>query len=205
MAPSNARAVKGWHLPDVAPSLAPSLLAPALAPAPTPIRFPLKVSGPGCHPVPHAPLLKNLLAYWERQRGARVMPARRDIDPAQIPRLLPFVFMVDVASDPLDLSYRLLGTGIVRRSKGDYTGQRLRDLPSQAPPSQIWNLYTAAAIQRSPQALFVPLIGHPHAHVEILAMPLSSDGHDVDILLGGVSFDLVYCPQGDPDEPKPAG
>ena len=125
------------------------------------------------------------------------MPSRRQIDPLDVPRHLPFVYMVDVHHEPFDLVYRLLGTGIVGRSAGDYTGRPLRDLPSQAPPSQIWSLYEATVMHQSPQALFVPLISDPEAHVEMLAMPLSSDGHRVDILLGGISFDLVHRPYGE--------
>lgn len=157
-------------------------------------RQPVTVMGTGFHPRPGAALLGHLLTYWEATRGDNPMPARQDIDPMAIPKILPFVFMIDVRRDPFDFVYRLIGTGIVARSRGDYTGRPLRDLPCQAPPSQIWSLYENTVLEQSPQALFVPLITDPNAYVEILAMPLSSDGHKVDILLGGISFDLIYRP-----------
>lgn len=179
---------KGWLSTDESPRLSTPADQAGVS---------LKVNGPGFHLIPCAALLRDLLSYWENQRTDRLMPARRNVDAADIPTLLPFVYMVDVDMDPIDFTYRLMGSGIVARSKGDYTGLRLRDLPSQAPPSQIWSLFEAAVIHQSPQALFVPLIAHPNLHVEMLAMPLSCDDHRVDILLGGISFDLIYQPYDD--------
>ena len=156
--------------------------------------FSLKVNGPGFHLIPCSAHLRTLLAYWEERRGDRLIPALKSIEPDDIRALLPIIYMVDVSLEPLDLAYRLLGSDIVSRSQGDYTGQRLRDLPSQAPPSQIWRLYESAVVHQSPHVLFVRLIDHPSLHVEMLALPLSCKDHRVDTLLGGISFDLVYRP-----------
>ena len=156
--------------------------------------FSLKVTGPGFHLVPCSADLRGLLSYWEEQRGERVIPSMPSIDPDDIRPLLPIVFLVDVSLEPFDLAYRHLGSDIVSRSQRDYASERLRDLPSQAPPSQIWRLYESAVLNQSPHALFVPLINHPSLHVEMLAMPLAYKDHRVDTLLGGISFDLVYRP-----------
>ena len=137
----------------------------------------LKVSGPGFHLIPCSAHLRTLLSYWEQRRGDRLIPTLDSIDPDDIGSLLPIVYVVDVSLEPFDLAYRFLGPDIVSRSRGDYTGQRLRDLPSQAPPSQIWRLYESAVIYQSPHVLFVPLIDHPSLHVEMLAMPLSGKDH----------------------------
>ena len=154
----------------------------------------VKVTGTDFHLVPWSTLLRDLMQYWESRRGDDLMPSRRDVDPVSIPPLLPYVFMVDVADCPLDFSYRLLGTGIVANSQRDYTGERLVDIPSQAPPSQIWNLYESTVRNKSPRCLFVPLLNKLGAHVEMLAMPLSQDGFNINILLGGISFDLIDKP-----------
>lgn len=156
--------------------------------------FSLKVNGPGFHLIPYSAELRKLLSYWEEQRGDRLIPPLDSIDPDTIRSLLPIVYMVDVGLEPFDLAYRFLGEDIVSRSRGDYTGQRLRDLPSQAPPSQIWRLYESAVVHQSPHVLFVPVINHPSLYVEMLAMPLSYDDHRVHGLLGGIAFDTVHRP-----------
>src|ERR1051325_9903462 len=67
--------------------------------------------------------LVALYRYWDGKRGARAMPARRDLDPSEIVRLLPHIYMVDVQSDPLRFRYRLIGTAIVNLLGRDYTGR----------------------------------------------------------------------------------
>lgn len=156
--------------------------------------FSLKVNGPGFHLIPYSSDLRALLSYWEAQRGDRLIASRDNITADDIRSVLPTVYMVDVNLEPFDLAYRFLGADIVSRSRGDYTGQRLRDLPSQAPPSQIWRLYEAAVVHQSPHVLFVPLINNPSLYVEMLAMPLSCEDHRVEGLLGGISFELAHRP-----------
>ena len=51
------------------------------------------------------------------------MPSRRDLDPCEIPQLLPYLILVDVFSDPPDFRYRLIGTQIVAQSRRDFTDQ----------------------------------------------------------------------------------
>lgn len=66
--------------------------------------------------------LVSLLVYWRQKRSGRRFPSRKDLDPIDIPRLLPFLTLVDVVPDPHCFVYRLVGTaaaGILRR---DLTG-----------------------------------------------------------------------------------
>src|SRR5262249_29214633 len=83
-------------------------------------------------------LLARGLAYWESKRPGRRMPARRDIDPAEMLDLLPNVMLVDVVREPLDFRYRLIGTAIVAHMRHDYTGQRFSALPRQGRDSKLW-------------------------------------------------------------------
>lgn len=70
------------------------------------------------------PQLSSLLDYWERSRGARTMPRRRDIDPvAMPPSLLPHLELVELIGDRL--RYRLVGTAMVDAMGRDATGRFL--------------------------------------------------------------------------------
>jgi PAS domain len=53
--------------------------------------------------------LRKALAYWQRKCGERHMPRRADIDPVEMPELLPYVRLVDVVA-PGQYRYRLVGT-----------------------------------------------------------------------------------------------
>jgi hypothetical protein len=65
-----------------------------------------------------------LYDHWNKKRGMRLMPARREIDPVELPaRLLPFLFMVELSDDPPRWRYRLVGTEMVERVGVDLTGR----------------------------------------------------------------------------------
>jgi hypothetical protein len=70
-----------------------------------------------------------LFNYWNTKRGRRAMPARLEIDPAELPaRMLPHAFMVDLSDDPPRWRYRLIGTEIVARLGVEPTGRFLDDV-----------------------------------------------------------------------------
>src|SRR5690348_17873717 len=56
-------------------------------------------------------VLSGLLAYWRGKLRGRAMPRRADIDPAEIPRLLPHLQLVERIDGRY--RYRLAGTAIV--------------------------------------------------------------------------------------------
>jgi len=62
----------------------------------------------------------DLYDYWLSRRGLRVMPARRDLNPGDIPPLLPYLMIVEKARD--QYRYRLVGSALVRAFGHDPTG-----------------------------------------------------------------------------------
>lgn len=67
--------------------------------------------------------LRRLLGYWSEKRGSRRAPTRGDLDPLEIPDLLPIVNLIDVLHDPLRFRHRLIGTQVVEVLNRDATGQ----------------------------------------------------------------------------------
>lgn len=137
---------------------------------------------------PEGRFVSATLAYWKSRRGKFRMPARSDLDPLEIPSLLSHLYLVDVSHDPLDFRYRLLGTEIVKRSCADYTGRHLSDLPHQKVPSQIWSLYRKVVMESVPITALIPYLKVPGRFVEVLSAPLSSDGREVNMLIGAIDF-----------------
>jgi hypothetical protein len=62
----------------------------------------------------------DLYSYWLSKRGSRRMPARSDLDPADIIPLLPHLIIAERVGD--QFRYRLIGTGVVRDVGFDPTG-----------------------------------------------------------------------------------
>lgn len=133
---------------------------------------------------------KQLLAlydYWLRKRGARTMPARADIDPTEIPKLLPLILLIDVLETG-EFRYRLTGTEIVSNFGSNVTGMTFTEaLPSGAYSEYITGLVRDVVSTGRPlysEGTFMAE-GRVNRQVRRLVLPLSDDGHMVDMLLCG--------------------
>ncbi len=128
--------------------------------------------------------------YWKRKRGGRRMPARRDIDPAEIATILPHVFLLDVRQQPLDFRYRLIGTKMDEHMLSRYTGLWMSQIAHQRAPSRIWANCRHVAVEGLPLSGDTPYVGKNKEFLttEDLIMPLSDDGRTVDMLLVTVGF-----------------
>ena len=62
--------------------------------------------------------------YWQTKRAGRLMPTRADVDPVEIPHLLPYVTLVEPDGEGF-YRYRLMGTAVVQQLGRDLTGQRI--------------------------------------------------------------------------------
>jgi hypothetical protein len=140
------------------------------------------------------PKVAALHAYWQARRPtAGRLPSRAAIDPADIPNLLPNLFLLDVIESPLRFRYRLVGTRLIYAGNRELTGL----LMEEAHP----NLFTAAPYADYPACVREQRVGHwsgapvfdrnrEHARIERLLLPLAADGRRVDMILGlAVFFD----------------
>src|SRR4051794_16959490 len=85
---------------------------------------------------------EELFAYWASRKAGARLPARRDLDPADIKRLLPSLCLIDVlAGAPraglVDYRVRLAGTGLYGVYGREITGRRLAEVYS-APAADYW-------------------------------------------------------------------
>ena len=148
------------------------------------------------------PLLHPLLAYWKNRRPPDRLPARADIDPLDIPRLLPFLFLVDVERiaeiGSYRFRYRLVGTEIVARDGADITGRYADTMPDRGFYASLIADYTRCAEEGRPLAArrhYYDENGKLWTFQRIL-LPLSDDGKIVNMLLGGNAFSDRPEPQG---------
>jgi hypothetical protein len=159
---------------------------------------------PGAHrhitPVAEAdldPQLQWLLQYWAGKRASRRFASRTDIDPLELKPLLGHILMVDVVpqSDnaPPRFRYRLFGTEFVFYHGGDLTGHWLDEIANREFRDELLDLYRAVVSEGEMRTLSYDYVVDSRRHrFQAVLLPLSSDGADVDIVLGcGVRVAVV--------------
>lgn len=133
------------------------------------------------------PEFAELLRYWEAKRQGGRLPARSDIDPLDLHRLLPHLLLFDVvrAEDGTRFKFRVAGTAFSTLIDRDVTGLYLDELgPSDRVATVISGL---TAIVETGRPCF--LAGRPTLHsdqvpmVKRLGVPLATDGRAVDMIL----------------------
>lgn len=137
------------------------------------------------------PILGEALSYWNRQRRNRAMPARRDIDPLDVPRLLPNLQLVEVLEGGRRFRYRLVGTALVNAFGSEYTGKYLDELFSDERRQVAHHVFRTVCETRRP--MFLRNSYGTRKNVQMVAnrlyMPLSQDGRTVNLIMGCLTFE----------------
>lgn len=133
------------------------------------------------------PMMSRLFAYWRGKCQDGRLPGRQDLDPLDIPELLPHIALYDVVreSDRLRFRIRLLGTANVQLMGSDCTGQFLDEQLRPEDAARIMTTYRQVVDERRPHywRSFLSTPGREHMHYERLLLPLAADGTTVDIVL----------------------
>jgi len=132
------------------------------------------------------PSLEDFLSYWDSKKNGRIFPGRPDIDPVDIPTMLPFVFLVDVLGQGQDFRYRLVGTNIVRNTKKDFTGFLLSEIREIGSQGKLIEMYKRTVADRAPIRERLPFKtrGGVQKYYDVIVTPLSRNGKAIDMLFG---------------------
>ncbi len=118
------------------------------------------------------------------------MPRRRDIEPTEIPRLLPHLQLIEVAEGGARFRYRLTGTALVTAFGKEYTGSYLDELFTGEELAYARHVYSTVCARRQP--VFLRNRYSTTRDVGMVAnrlyLPLSDDGVSVNIILGALTF-----------------
>ena len=139
---------------------------------------------------------QELFNYWAALRRPGVLPSRTDLDPGGIKRHLPTVSLTQVMGAPRDYRLRLAGTGLYGVYGGEITGKRLGDIYSVA-AADYWRRELDLVVEeRRPRVGHHSMAWRGAAHMTLLwlRLPLSSNGRDVDVILG---YDAVLAPMAE--------
>jgi hypothetical protein len=133
-----------------------------------------------------ADTLKTLYAYWQDLRGDRPAPARADIDPSAIPKILPHIGLFDVEHDPRRYRIRLMGTRIVSWYGCDLTGRYLDEIDFGDAERFTFAILDQVVDHMAPAHMSGEYTKQDGRRIryERLYLPLSEDGRTVNMLLG---------------------
>jgi hypothetical protein len=129
----------------------------------------------------------DLYRYWLAKRGFRSMPARSEINPADIPELLPYLIIVDKVDG--QFRYRLVGTAVAREfgrdMTGSFVGSYLTAPEAVAAVRAVYERVFAAALPVVVKFDFKAKSGAIH-NISQLVLPLWDGGADVNIAVSTV-------------------
>lgn len=143
------------------------------------------------------PLLLEAYAYWLDKRGDQPVPLRSAIEPTEIPRLLPNLFLIEILrqDSPMRFRIRLIGTAFRRFFSADLTGLEIDEQSFGADGARFCADWRAVLERRQPRwARIRQTVGRDgiaEIHLTGLVMPLSRDGGAADMLLGATVYDPV--------------
>ncbi len=138
------------------------------------------------------PALQRLYDYWLSKFKGGNIPGRSDVDPLDIPEILPKICLLDVerTDDGPRFRFRLFGTEHQEFNQQDFTGRTIDEVFSPEAAAKIGATYTQIVESGEPhywrEALAFP--GREHIEYERLMCPLASDGETVDMLIGVFVF-----------------
>jgi len=135
--------------------------------------------------------LRRAFLYWQERRGERAAPSRADLDPTDIPSLLPHLMLVEVGAGSEQLRYRLVGTEVERNFGIPMTGRYIGEVMRGRYLDFIRGLYRQVIDHCIPiyseNTFSDPdsrafLQGWPLRTARVM-LPLASDGATVDMIM----------------------
>ncbi len=133
-----------------------------------------------------APEHRQLFDYWRSISGKSNIPCRSSLQPAAIPRLLPGLLMIDVATPIENSTIRIAGTRLRDVYKSEITGKKISELDALGNTEQWSDIFREIVTTRHPAFGNTRLV-KPDGRVMRqywLRLPMRNKSNAVDIILG---------------------
>ena len=137
-----------------------------------------------------AQTLQRLYQDWNDWRRGREFPARADFDPCDLTYVLGNLSLYDVLRNPVRFRYRLHASNTAARTGVDMTGKFVDELPDRA-HAKLANEHCLEVLDsRMPVVKWRRRQATDHRvwNSEILALPLSNNGSDIDMLMACIAW-----------------
>ncbi len=133
------------------------------------------------------PEQRQLYDYWLECTSGQDLPTRTDINPAQIPRLLPYITLVDLCDDIGNSKVRLAGTRLRDVYDREITGLSLDELDYGSKRDYWMAAYRHTANEGKPTQGIVrgPRVNKEHLVQYWIKLPLANAGNQsIGMILG---------------------
>jgi hypothetical protein len=140
---------------------------------------------------PSHPKNRALVEYWSSKADETGQVHRRDIDPADLKRVLGGLFIVEPVDGGRDLLYRLVGSQNERRLGRRYMGRRFSECYSPEMAADQIALHTRIFASGQPAYLRGRLLGIDLEYVQFEACYLPMRGADGQFQMLGGMYDLA--------------
>lgn len=129
--------------------------------------------------------IRQLYLYWRSKCVGGRLPRRADIDPVDIPNLMPNLIIADIEHDPFRVRYRLAGTKVVQMTGYEFTGKYLDEMALPHDEGPFLECYQTASETRLPVLARIKwhLAEDTTDEYDICILPLSDDGETVNMAL----------------------
>lgn len=122
--------------------------------------------------------------YWHECRQEKPMPARADIDPMRMYRILSKVLLIDVLGASPFFRFRVVGTQIADWAHFDASGRTLDQVEAPSYRQMLMATYSEVRGARRPIAHRIRWDEPNGAHrYKRLLLPLADDGENVNMIL----------------------
>ncbi|HEX7776139.1 MAG TPA: PAS domain-containing protein [Parvibaculum sp.] len=140
---------------------------------------------------PLHPKNRFILAYWLERRDADGIVHRRDVDPADLKKVLGGLFIVEPVDGGKDLLYRLVGSQNEHRLGMKYTGKRFTECYAPRMAAEQIAFHARVFAEGRPAFLRGRLIGLDleYANFEACYLPMRTEAGTPQ-MLGGL-YDLA--------------
>lgn len=137
--------------------------------------------------------IRALFEYWRARCRDGRLPRRGDIDPIDIPALMPYVLIADIERDPFRVRYRLVGTRVVDATGFEFTGRYLDEISLPDDEGPVLESYQLCSESRTPvlSRMTWHLGNDTVGEYDACFLPLSEDGETVDKVLSMECYDRV--------------
>ena len=131
---------------------------------------------------------RALYDYWRTIHPAGRLPGRQHFDPSAVVELLPNIVLVEAHREPLRFRYRLLGSRVDSVNGKSLSGQWLdQAFAGAARGAAVIDEYARVTLTGTPTWWrgLPRVVPAPDCRlIEVLRLPLASDGARVDMVLG---------------------
>jgi len=142
----------------------------------------------------HDQRLRRFVQYWLDKRGPHIATRRADIDPTEMPWILPFIWLYDYEPDGRRLRCRLAGEAIRETYPVNIVGMCMDQfLPANEWPdiqAHYFSVLDGMGIGHARGRVYRPAIGQG-GYVERVILPLSDEsGTRTTMLIGATIYSL---------------